>query len=137
MKQSLHYLLMASHLSLQKKFFKSLKGTDLTIGQPKIIDYLGEHDGAGQKDIASGCQIEASSLTSVLNGMEEKGLIVRKNIDGDRRSYHIFLTEKGQRYREIIDRNFSEIESSAMRGISEEEKTAFLNTLFKIYGNLK
>ncbi len=51
MEHSLHYLLMASHSALQKKLFKSLRDTDLTLGQPKIIDYLKEHDGAGQNDI--------------------------------------------------------------------------------------
>ena len=40
MEHSLHYLLMASHSALQKKLFKSLRDTDLTLGQPKIIDYL-------------------------------------------------------------------------------------------------
>lgn len=137
MEHSLHYLLMASHSALQKKLFKSLRDTDLTLGQPKIIDYLKEHDGAGQKDIAAGCHIEASSLTSILNRMEEKDLITRKTMNGNRRTYHVFLTDKGREYKKIIDRNFSEIENAAFYGISEKERIAFLDTLFKIYSNLK
>lgn len=51
MKGSLHYLLMADHFLLQKALSIRLKGTGLTPGQPKILDYLKEHDGAVQKEL--------------------------------------------------------------------------------------
>ena len=86
MEDTLHYLIMANHFIFQKMLFSSIKDTGLSLGQPKILDYLKEHDGSVQKDIASACHIEQASLTSVLNGMEKKGLIVRKMLDGNRRS---------------------------------------------------
>ncbi|MFQ8842414.1 MAG: hypothetical protein ACLR8P_17485 [Clostridium fessum] len=59
---------------------EQLKDTGLTLGRPKVLDYLKEHDGAKSKEIAAGCLIEAGSLTSILNrSMEEKDLIERKN----------------------------------------------------------
>ncbi|MFR7668000.1 MAG: MarR family transcriptional regulator [Mediterraneibacter faecis] len=36
------------------------------------MDYLKDHDGANQKEIAAACHIEAGSLTSVLNRMEDR-----------------------------------------------------------------
>lgn len=55
-----------------KKLMENVKSTGLTLGQPKVLDYLKHHDGANQKEIAAGCHIEAGSLTSILNRMEEK-----------------------------------------------------------------
>ena len=52
-----HYMLMSNHLLLQKKLLAALKDTGLTMGQPKVLDYLGEHNGASQKEIAAGCHI--------------------------------------------------------------------------------
>ena len=72
MESSFHYLLMANQARFQKKFFSLLADTPLTQGQPKVLDYLREHDGAAQKEIAAACQIEPASLTSILNGMEQK-----------------------------------------------------------------
>ena len=95
MEESFHYQLMSSHINLQKQLFASLKHTGLTSGQPKILDYLQDHNGATQKDIALACHIEAASLTSILSGMEKKGMIERKALNGNRRSLHVFLTEKG------------------------------------------
>ena len=79
MNDSFHYLSMANHMMIQKKLMEQLKDTGLTLGQPKVLDYLKDHDGASQKEIAAGCLIEAGSLTSILNRMEEKGLIERNS----------------------------------------------------------
>lgn len=76
MQETLHYLLMADHLMVQKALIASVKDTGLTPGQPKILDYLLHHDGAIQKDIAIFCHIEPASLTVILNGMESKGYTI-------------------------------------------------------------
>ena len=85
----------------KKKLMEQLKDTGLTLGQPKVLDYLKEHDGASQKEIAAGCLIEAGSLTSILNRMEEKDLIERKMLNGNRRTFHIFMTESGKKIRSL------------------------------------
>ena len=72
MDKSFHYLLMANQALIHKKLLSSLKDTDLSLGQPKILEYLKEHNGSSQKEIAKGCHIEAGSLTSVLGRMEDK-----------------------------------------------------------------
>ena len=48
MKDSLHYLLMADHLLFQKFLLSGIKDTGLTLGQPKVLDYLLSHGGAMQ-----------------------------------------------------------------------------------------
>ena len=71
MDDSFHYLSMINHMTVQKKLMEQLADTGLTLGQPKVLDYLKDHDGASQKEIAAGCLIEAGSLTSILNRMED------------------------------------------------------------------
>ena len=81
---SFHYLSMAVHSMIQKNFMEQVKSSGLTSGQPKVLDYLRDHNGANQKEIAAACHIEPGSLTSVLNRMEENGLIERRMLDGNR-----------------------------------------------------
>ena len=45
MDDTLHYLIMANQMLVQKALLEQLKDTGLTIGQPKILDYLKDHDG--------------------------------------------------------------------------------------------
>ena len=95
MDDTLHYLIMANQMLVQKALLEQLKDTGLTIGQPKILDYLKDHDGSNQKEIAKACFLEAGSLTTILNKMEEKGLIERRILNGNRRSFHIQNRRKG------------------------------------------
>ena len=58
---------MANQMLVQKALLEQLKNTGLTIGQPKILDYLKDHAGSNQKEIARVCFLEAGSLTIILN----------------------------------------------------------------------
>ena len=133
---SFHYLAMAVHSMIQKNFMEQVKPSGLTSGQPKVLDYLRDHNGANQKEIAAACHIEPGSLTSVLNRMEESGLIERRMLDGNRRTFYIFMTEKGTQLKDIVEKNFVSIEEKAFRNISDEEQAAFMETFSKIYENL-
>ena len=120
MDTSLHYLTMANHLLIQKRILEKVKESGLTLGQPKVLDYLKSHDGASQKEIAAGCFIEAGSLTSILNRMEEKGLIERRMLNGQK----------------LVEAAFVEIEENAWKDISSEEAETFMKIYHKIYYNL-
>ena len=136
MNNSFHYLSMANHMMVQKKLMEQLKDTGLTLGQPKVLDYLKDHDGASQKEIAAGCLIEAGSLTSILNRMEEKGLIERKMLNGNRRTFHIFMTESGKKNQKLVEETFEKIEETALNNVSEEEQKVFMEIFLRIYRNL-
>ena len=136
MNDSFHYLSMANHMMVQKKLMEQLKDTGLTLGQPKVLDYLKDHDGASQKEIAAGCLIEAGSLTSILNRMEEKGLIERKMLNGNRRTFHIFMTESGKKNQKLVEETFEKIEETALNNVSEEELKVFMEIFLRIYRNL-
>ena len=119
-KESLHYLLMANHLMVQKSLITSVKDTGLTPGQPKVLDYLRHHDGTVQKEIAANCHIEPASLTTILN----------------HRFYNVYLTELGLTYVERLENEFDTIESHALQNFSETEKEQLIEYLSRIYSQM-
>lgn len=135
--ESLHYMIMANQLLVQKALMEILKESGLTIGQPKILDYLKNHDGSNQKEIAKACFIEPGSLTTILNKMEEKNLIVRKMLNGNRRSYHVFLTDLGKEKQKMVEIAFCKIEEQMTYNLSKEELDSFYLANKKMYENLK
>ena len=137
MDNTLHYLLMADHLILQRLLINAIKDTELTSGQPKVLDYLYSHDGAIQKDIAQNCCIEQATLTSVLAGMENKGLIERRMMNGNRRNLYVFLTDKGKELTERVEREFLRLEEAAFAGVDEHEKELAVRFLSRIKENLE
>jgi DNA-binding MarR family transcriptional regulator len=44
MDTSLHYLTMANQMLIQKRLLERVKASGLTLGQPKVLDYLKEKD---------------------------------------------------------------------------------------------
>lgn len=69
--------------------------------------------------------------------MEEKGMIQRKSLNGNRRSWHIFLTDRGKEMAAATEKRFEELEAQAFAGISGEERRSFLKTFEKIYQNME
>ena len=135
MSPTFHYLIMAEHSMFQKELLAKLKDSGLTIGQPKILDYLKDHDGTSQKDITRGCHIEPGTLTTLLNRMEEAGLVERRMMNGNRRSLYVFLTDKGKEQLELVTAAFTEMEAEAFRGLSETERKTFMDLFLRIYAN--
>ena len=136
MQNTLHYLLMANHMTFQKQLFANVKSLGLTTGQPKVLDYLQDHDGSSQKEIAKGCHIEPATLTSLLAGMEKKELITRSMKEGDRRMLYVSMTKKGWKLQSQINAEFSRLEQMAMQNMSEEDKAMLIQLLSQIYENM-
>ncbi|MDE5558842.1 MAG: MarR family transcriptional regulator [Ruminococcus sp.] len=134
--ESLHYLLMKSHSVMQRKIYSEAQKIGLTSGQPKILDYLYEHEGSDQKTIAGYCEIEPATLGSILLRMEQKGLIERRQKNGNRRSWFVYLTENGKEICEKMHDIFSQADEQAIEGISSGEIEEIKNLLTKICHNL-
>ncbi len=135
MSNTFHYIIMAEHAIFQKELLAKVKGSGLTIGQPKILDYLREHDGVNQKEIAKGCFIEPGTLTTLLNRMEENGLVERRMLNGNRRSFYIFLTPKGREKADLTAAAFLQLEERVFSGITEEKRKNFMELFLQIYQN--
>ena len=136
MEFSTHYLLMADHAMLQKLVMSRIKPLGLTAGQPKVLDFLQDHDGAMQKDIAKSCHIEPSSLSTILGGMERAGLLERSTRDENRRTVYVRLTDLGREQCRRLNAIFAAAEEEALRGFSPQEMQQVQTLLERIYHNL-
>ena len=92
----LHFLLLKAFNHSNNLIIQQVYDLDLLPGQPKILEYLLEHDGTIAKNISRDHVLDKSTITSLLTRMEKQNLIVRKNQINDKRAYSIYLTEKGK-----------------------------------------
>lgn len=90
MENSIHYKLRECHTNCQKTIIGRIKeNTDLRPGEPKILEFLLEHEPCEQKQIATGCSLDSASVTGILGRMEKRGLVKRENMNGNRRSMSV------------------------------------------------
>ncbi|WP_242940467.1 MarR family winged helix-turn-helix transcriptional regulator [Anaeromicropila populeti] len=128
---------MENHLIFTKKVFEQLAERNLSSGQPKVLEYLKEHDGSVQKDIAIACKIEPATVTSLLIRMEKNGLVQRKLNNENRKYLNVFLTEKGEEEVTHVEKAFTTIENTALCNFTDDEKEQFIKYLERVNNNLK
>lgn len=89
-------------------------------------------EGTAVSQIASLMGVKSTSLSRMLNNMEELGLIFREADPDDKRSVKIFLTETGKAKRKQakdVVRKFNEYLNSQ---ISEADRKQLIETLNKV-----
>ena len=131
--ESLHYLLMRAHTSLNRQILSRAAGIGLTPGQPKVLDYLIDHEGSDQKTIAACCEIEPATVGSILLGMEEAGLVLRTQRPGNRRSLFVSLTPRGREKARQMAEIFRQVDDRALQALTPQEGEALLTLLTKLY----
>lgn len=82
--------------------------------------------------IAPNMGIEPTSLSRLLNTMEDKGLIYREKDTIDRRVVNLFLTEKGLELQKISKKMVLEYNNYIFSHIDESEREIFFRVIEKI-----
>ncbi len=121
-------------------FEKMLKesGVDAFNGaQGRILYTLWEHKRLTITEISRLTSLAKTSLTSMLDRMEEIGLIERTPDKQNRRQIFVSITEKAMSYRDVYDRVSEQMNKLFYEGFTEKEITHFEDTLRKIIVNLE
>ncbi|AXX91923.1 MarR family transcriptional regulator [Malaciobacter molluscorum LMG 25693] len=122
---------------LKNNLEKDLQEYDISPAQSIIIRRLCEKDNLTQKELAKDTYFKQSSLTLLIDKLEQKGLVERKNKKNDRRAYLICITTKGKNLEKIIKDAGKKVEDEALKDINENTKELMIQTLKKVYSNLK
>ena len=127
---------------LQRKLIYSAKdkGVDkLTLMHGWIIAYLYDHrdEDVYQKDIEKFFGLKKSTITSILNSLEDAGYIERKVGKDDGRLRRIVLTEKGFAMNEKVHNEFETLEENMSNLFSEDEYNNLIASLEKIRNYLE
>ena len=105
--------------------------------QGRILHVLWENDGISNQELSKRSGLAMSSLTTMLERMEEKNLLTRKGCLKDKRKCLLFLTD----YANSLKKEYDEISEKMTRlffeGISEVERLAFEKTLENVLHNLE
>ena len=135
--ESLHYLLMKTHVNLNRWILNEAAALGLSSGQPKVLEYLMEYGESNQKAIADYCEIEPATVGSILLRMETAGLVTRRNRPDNRRSLYVSLTPTGRKMVQTVQDIFAAAEAQITDGLTEEERATLYELLSKCLQNGK
>jgi DNA-binding MarR family transcriptional regulator len=91
-----HWLKLAS-MTMRRENEACLRKSGMTLTQWRALGVLLHEPGATHSDLMRHLEIEAPSVTSLVNGMERKGWVKRTRSTADARVKRLSLTPRGRR----------------------------------------
>ncbi|WP_061018929.1 MarR family winged helix-turn-helix transcriptional regulator [Vibrio splendidus] len=115
-----------------KDFDLELKKHGLTIALWPTLMCLREEEGITQRDIAAKSKVENSTTTRTLDKLEKLELVERRADPNSRRSFRIYLTEKGKALEEQLISIPARLNKELMSELDEQEQQQILKLLQKM-----
>ena len=106
-------------------------------GQLFFVEYIMNHPGCTQKDLADRFALSKAAVTKSVKKMIKNGLITREVNREDERKYELYATETGQHLAAKCRSIFEGVDNLFYRGFSEEEIETFAGFLHRIMDNLE
>jgi MarR family 2-MHQ and catechol resistance regulon transcriptional repressor len=85
-----------------------------------------------QSDLGKRLVVTRASITSVLDKLQEKTLIERVIVPGNRRIHHVELTAKGRRLIDKIEPHYRQALQAVMSGLDEPECRELIGLLERV-----
>ena len=109
----------------------------VTFGQWIFLRILWTCDGLSQRELSEKAHLTEPTAHTALLRMEELGFITRRNVGGNKRRQHAFLTEKGWALRDRLEPMAVETNELALDGLSHEEVEVLRRALSLMIRNLE
>ena len=101
-----------------------------------LIDLLWNQGEMTQQELADQLHKDKNSVTKLVDAIERKGFVIRRQNRNDRRANTLLLTDKAEILKPGAKKKGISILDKMLEGISEEELRTFLTTLRKLNDNM-
>ena len=105
---------------------------DMTFEMLQVTHRLGEKPGVSQQYLADETVKDKASLTNLINNLEKKGWVERKEDPNDRRNKQIYLTQEGEALSTRVTPLLHEVYDSVEEKLSAKEMESCIRYLRKL-----
>jgi len=94
---SLSHWVKLAFVTMRREMDASLRQAGLTVPQWRALGVLHQRPGATHSELVRHLEIEAPSVTSLVNGMQRRGWVRQERSPDDARAKRLYLTTVGRR----------------------------------------
>ena len=109
-----------------------IREREISFEQGFVLGYLVQNPGSIQRDIAQVSRTSAASVSSLLQGLERRGLVDRRTEGGNERSKRVYATPEGVELISGFDAAIAATEETILAPLDEAERTSLHSLLTKI-----
>lgn len=121
--------LFITTLKIEERVIASESLKTLSISELHVLREIGVGETKTMSQVADGLKISVGALTTAVNKLEKKGLVIRSKNNDDKRIVHINLTNEGIDNFNIHDNFHQRMVAAAVSSLSEKEQVILLESL--------
>ncbi|MCZ8132892.1 MAG: MarR family transcriptional regulator [Steroidobacteraceae bacterium] len=130
------YLILDVARLTSARFEARVREFGLTRAQWALMAALYRAEGCNQAQLAEVLDVTPISLGRLVDRMERAGWIERRPLDGDRRAYRLFLTERAHAIRGRVRALSDATEREALEALTPDERRRLLGSLDRVRATL-
>lgn len=134
--EAVGFLLSSLGYAVSRQFHAVLKPLGLEPRHFAVLRTVRVLEGATQQAVASFLQIPPSRMVAILDNLEERGLVERRQRPDDRRSRAMFLTPGGEEVLRRAQELAAEFERKVCGDMAPDARTELVHTLQEIGARL-
>ena len=108
----------------------------VSFGHWTFLRILWIRDGLTQKELSELAGVMEPTTFSAVKAMEAMGLIERRQMNGNRKNMHVFLTASGRRLKTVLVPMAEQVNDISVRGLSDKAVADLRATLLTMIENL-
>jgi len=102
---------------------------NLTQAEFRCLRQINEIENINNKEIAERMNLSASRLTRIIDGLVEKGYVVREIEPNDRRNMRLYLSENGKEFTHKLDEAYIGIHSQILSDIDSGQHQPLISAM--------
>ncbi|MGI9452731.1 MAG: MarR family winged helix-turn-helix transcriptional regulator [Geminicoccaceae bacterium] len=126
------YNLKHAYMIFQDDFRKTLGESRLTPRAFAVLMLIAQIPNVTQSAISRHLGIERSGLVAIIDDLEQRGLVLRVAVPGDRRVQALALTDKGERSHAQSTEAVRDHEERLLAAFTREERQTLLDLLRRL-----
>jgi DNA-binding MarR family transcriptional regulator len=113
-----------------------LAAYDVSFGHWTFLRILWIKDGLTQRELSALAGVMEPTTFSAVKAMEKLGFVERRQLPGNRKNVHVFLTEQGRALERKLVPLAEEVNRISVQGMSERTITIVRRSLLRMIENL-
>ena len=126
------YQLRLAQIAIFRDFNAALGALEVSPGLFGVLVIIEANPGLKQTELARATHLDRSTVVSVIDNLERRGLVVRRSAVSDRRSNALELTAEGSALLKKLRRLVAEHEKRLARQLTAAEQATLVRLLQKI-----
>lgn len=127
------YQLRLTQIAIFRDFNATLGSFEITPGLYGVLEVIATNPGLKQTQLARAVQLDRSSVVSVIDKLESRGLVERRVVAADRRSNALELTAAGAALLARLRPLVAGHEERLAAGLSARERATLIELLGRIF----